>query len=221
MDYSIVTCITGNFNKLHYTDVEKAYVYTTLKSDEFIDHASSQGWEYKRLPFFHSYNLREGTRQSKYVKFLKYFEPETKYVIYADHKYILKKEHVKPLLDMLGDEAFLSFKNPQTIYKELYNSLSYPRYTQDLPEMIRSIRDHESEVHDLELFYGGLIVYNTHHPEFENIKRKMEEYVEKYNHVQDQLLFPLALKDVKKVLTHNNIGLMHESPQENIEGKTY
>ena len=221
MDYSVVTCITGNFNKLHYTDIEKAYVYTTLKDDEFIDHASSQGWDYKRLPFFHSYNLREATRQSKYVKFLKYFEHETKYVIYVDHKYILKKEHIKPLIEQLGDDAFLSFKNPSNIYKELYNSLSYSRYTNDLSEMVRSIKDHESDIDNLELFYGGLIVYNTHHPEFQSIKSKMEEYVEKYKHVQDQLLFPLALRDIKKVLIHNTIGIEHRSPQKNIQGETY
>ena len=221
MDYSVVTCITGNFNKLHCTDIEKAYVYTTLKDDEFINHASSQGWKYKKLPFFHSYNLREATKQSKYVKFLKYFEPKTKYVIYIDHKYILKKEHIKPLLDTLGNEAFLSFKNPQTIYKELYNSLNYPRYTQDLPEMLRSIRDHEPNLNDLELFYGGLIVYNTHHANFNKIKSVMEEYIEKYNHVQDQLLFPLALKDEPKVLVNNIFSIKHQNPQMDISGKTY
>ena len=65
MDCSVVTCVTGYFNKLHKTDVEKAFVYTTLKDTEFIEHANFNGWEVKRLPFKHSYDLREGTRQSK------------------------------------------------------------------------------------------------------------------------------------------------------------
>lgn len=221
MDYSVVTCVTGNFNKLHYTDIEKAYVYTTLKDNGFIDHASSQGWEYKKLPFFHSYNLREATKQSKYVKFLKYFEADTKYVIYVDHKYILEKTHALKLIETLGDNAFLSFKNPSSIYKELFYSLSYPRYTQDLKEMVKCINDNILYAENLELFYGGLMVFNTEHPDFDSIKNKMEDYVTKYDHVQDQLLFPLALKDQHKVLINNTFGIKHKNPQMDIPGKTY
>lgn len=221
MDCSIVTCITGNFNKLHSTDIDKSYVYTTLKDREFRSHAKLQGWTFKRLPFFHSYNLREATKQSKYVKFLKYFDADTKYVIYADHKYMVEKKHAEQLIKTLGDNAFLSFKNPCSIYKELFNSLGYPRYTQDLREMVRCINDNMLYVESLELFYGGLMVFNTEHPDFNNIKNKMEEYVLKYDHVQDQLLFPIALKDQHKVLVNNTFGIKHKNPQMDIPGKTY
>lgn len=221
MDYSIVTCVTGNFNKLHPTDIDEAYVYTTLDNQEFIDHATLQGWKFKRLPFFHSYDLREATKQSKYVKFLKYFNANTKYVIYADHKYIVTKEQAFGLINVLGNNAFLSFKNPSSIYKELFNSLGYERYTKNLKEMVRCINDHLSFVDNLELFYGGLMVFNTEHPNFNNIKNKMEEYVDKYDHVQDQLLFPLALKDEPKILINNTFGIKHKNPQMDIPGKTY
>ena len=77
MDCSVVTCVTGNFNKVHYTDVDSAFVCTTIMDDSFKSHANSNGWEIKQLPFNHTYDLKEGTRQSKYVKFLKFFVPET------------------------------------------------------------------------------------------------------------------------------------------------
>ena len=76
-------------------------------------------------------------------------------------------------------------------------------------------------VESLELFYGGLMVFNTEHPDFNNIKNKMEEYVLKYDHVQDQLLFPIALKDQHKVLVNNTFGIKHKNPQMDIPGKTY
>lgn len=222
MDCSVVTCVTGNFNKVHYTDVDSAFVCTTIIDDSFKSHANSNGWEIKQLPFNHTYDLKEGTRQSKYVKFLKFFVPETKYVIYADHKYKVLKEHLPLLIDVLGDNSFLSFTNSKDIYREFFDSLSFDRYKKDLDEMIRTLKDHAHiNSSALDLFYGGLIMYNTHHEKFNVLRKKMEDYTEKYNHVQDQLLFPLALNDENKILVHNTFGIQHESPQLNVPGKTY
>lgn len=222
MDCSVVTCVTGNFNKVHFTDVEKAFVCTTLKDKLFESHANSNGWEVKQLPLNHTHDLKEGTRQSKYVKFLKFFVPETKYVIYADHKYKVLKEHLPLLIDVLGDNSFLSFTNSKNIYREFFDSLSFNRYRQDLDEMIRTLKDQSNiDLENINLFYGGLIMYNTQHEKFNVLRKKMEDYTNKYNHVQDQLLFPLALKDENKILVHNTFGIKHESPQLNVEGKTY
>ena len=222
MDCSVVTCVTGNFNKVHFTDVEKAFVCTTLKDKLFESHANSNGWEVKQLPLNHTYDLKEGTRQSKYVKFLKFFVPETKYVIYADHKYKVLKEHLPLLIDVLGNNSFLSFTNSKNIYREFFDSLSFNRYKQDLDEMIRTLNDQSNiDLENINLFYGGLIMYNTQHEKFNVLRKKMEDYTNKYNHVQDQLLFPLALKDENKILVHNTFGIKHESPQLNVQGKTY
>tara|TARA_R110000803_G_scaffold21209_6_gene53606 strand:+ start:2801 stop:3469 length:669 start_codon:yes stop_codon:yes gene_type:complete len=222
MDCSVVTCVTGNFNKVHFTDVEKAFVCTTLKDKLFESHANSNGWEVKQLPLNHTYDLKEGTRQSKYVKFLKFFVPETKYVIYADHKYKVLKEHLPLLIDVLGDNSFLSFTNSKNIYREFFDSLSFDRYKKDLDEMIRTLKDQSNiDLENINLFYGGLIMYNTQHEKFNVLRKKMEDYTNKYNHVQDQLLFPLALKDENKILVHNTFGIKHESPQLNVQGKTY
>ena len=222
MDCSVVTCVTGNFNKVHFTDVEKAFVCTTLKDKLFESHANSNGWEVKQLPLNHTYDLKEGTRQSKYVKFLKFFVPETKYVIYADHKYKVLKEHLPLLIDVLGNNSFLSFTNSKNIYREFFDSLSFDRYKKDLDEMIRTLKDQSNiDLENINLFYGGLIMYNTQHEKFNVLRKKMEDYTNKYNHVQDQLLFPLALKDENKILVHNTFGIKHESPQLNVQGKTY
>jgi len=49
----------------------------------------------------------------------------------------------------------------------------------------------------------------------------MNRAVDKYKHVQDQILFPTAINEYKKILINNTIGLKHECPQEQIPGKTY
>jgi hypothetical protein len=221
-NYSVVTCVTGYFNKVHKTDVKNATVYTTLKDVEFNEHAKQNGWQVRILPFAHTYDLREGTRQSKYVKFLKYHKPETKYVIYIDHKYKIQNTHAVKLIKAIGKNPFLSFINSSSIYEEFFKSLSFPRYRDDIDEMMRTIRENKDKGYeDLKLFYGGMMVFDTTHKRFEIIKQKMEDYVEKYYHVQDQLLFPLAIKDEEKVLMHNTIGLKHEHIQEPMPGQTY
>jgi hypothetical protein len=221
-DYTVVTCVTGNFNKVHKTNIKNAIVYTTLRDVEFTEHATQNGWQVRILPFTHSYDLREGTRQSKYVKFLKYHIPETKYVIYIDHKYKMQDIHAIKLIELIGNNSFLSFINTSSIYHEFFKSLSFPRYKNDIDEMIKTITENENKGYDnLKLFYGGMMVYNTAHQRFKIIKQKMEEYTEKYYHVQDQLLFPIAIKDETKVLIHNTIDLKHEHIQEPIPNKTY
>ena len=222
MDCTVVTCVTGNFNKLHKTNLENGVVFSTISDKDFIVHTKAQGWRFEKLPFNHTDDLREASRQSKYVKFFKYFNPPTKYAIYVDHKYIINQEHIGPLINALGDNAFLSFKNNKTIYEELFDSLLYPRYRNDLDRIITTISDHNKyELQNLELFLTGLIVYNTQHPSFVGIKQKIEQYIEKYQHLQCQILFSLALKDERKTLVDNTFGIIHKLPQEHIFGKTY
>jgi len=217
MAVSVVTCVTGNFNKVHKTDISEAYVVTTLRDESFKNHCKDMGWKVVYLDYPHTNDLYKATRQSKYVKTLKAFKPRTKHVIYVDHKYIIENKHIQPLIDTIGDEPFLSFKNPKTVYREFYDSMAYDRYVSTISEIRRNV----NECGEAELFYGGLIMYNTQHSDFERITAKMNAAIERYNHAQDQFLFPLSIKDEKKVLIHNTIGLEHKSPQPQIQGLTY
>jgi len=219
MAVSVVTCVTGSFNRVHKTDVENAYVFTTIRDDSFKKHCEEQGWGVIIMNEMHTFNLKEATRQSKYIKTLKYCNVNTEHVLYIDHKYKIMSIHIPPLIKEIGDNAFLSFINPKSIYREFFDSMAYDRYLSDIIHIRANIDDYRDS--DIQLFYGGLILYNTRHKDFVDITNKMNRAVDKYKHVQDQILFPTAINEYKKILINNTIGLKHECPQEQIPGKTY
>lgn len=218
-DYTVVTCVTGNFNKVHKTNIKNAIVYTTLRDVEFTEHATQNGWQVRILPFTHSYDLREGSRQSKYVKFLKYHIPETKYVIYIDHKYKLQDIHAIKLISLIEGYPFLAFKNNADVYKEFFNSMCFKRYSVDMSRILTSVKKYEG--HNVDMFLTGLMLYNTHHKDFDLILKSFNDSLLNDNHLQCQISFPIAIKNETKVLIHNTIDLKHEHIQEPIPNKTY
>ena len=216
---SVVTGLFGNFNKLHKTDIENAYVITTHKDKEIVQSCLNQGWKVFYANESHTKDLVKASKQSKKAKTLFYLKPPTDYILYVDHKWIIMQEHVDELLSIIEDYPLLFFRNHVDVYKEFYNSMCFPRYIVDMEQIKNSVRQYENN--EVEMFLTGLILYNTKHPKFYAILDILNETLKNHNHAQCQISFPFALKHIEKKLIDNNINLKHKHPQSAIAGHTF
>ena len=216
---AVLTGLFGNFTKVHFTDCENAYVVTTKKNKKETDLIKSQGWNVYFVNENESKSLVEGSRKSKLVKTLKYLKPEARYILYVDHKWVIMKEHIQKLIELVKGYPILAFKNNADVYKEFYNSMCFKRYSVDMKKILRTVQQYEGE--SVEMFLTGLILYDTTHKDFDKIIKSLNNSLEKHKHLQCQITFPFALKDFEKNLIHNNINLNHRYPEPAQEGITF
>ncbi len=208
---AVVTGLFGNFNKVHHTDCENAYVVTTKKNDEQTKKITKQGWQVFFVNQNESKSLIQGSKQSKFVKTLKYLKPEAEYILYVDHKWMIMKEHVNQLIQLIKGYPLLAFKNNADVYKEFYNSMSFERYAVDMSKILNTVKQYEGN--KIDMFLTGLILYDTKHKDFDLIIETLNNSLTLHKHLQCQITFPFALKDFDKNLIQNDIDLKHQYPE--------
>lgn len=170
----IVSCIYGASFKCVYPAPEGYDSYFFTNNKELEQEITEKGWIF----IYHNVSISEdkavSSLQSKYVKFLQYRKEEayrslTKYrhVIYVDHKFYLKENHISELLKHKSHLVIRKTKRiKESVWVEVNDSIGQERYKRFMPQTIayieNKLKDGYSE--NVRICATSLIVYDLQEP---------------------------------------------------------
>jgi hypothetical protein len=168
----VIGCIFGKNFSAVYPAVNNYDAYFFCNNPEMKPVIEAAGWNYIFFDAPMSDDDAISSFESKYIKFLQFlrherFEYFKKYdkIIYTDHKLELKDEHIKYLLDNLGDYSILIRNNGiadrRNIWEEFADAMRQERYYRFRRETIDYIREKMQEGYkdDPTVVWTALIVY--------------------------------------------------------------
>lgn len=188
-DLIAFTCLFGNgFQKLYPAPLaNSSFVFTNNKNIK--SECEQKGWNYKyidvKIPDFIKDNFQRFSLQSKYVKFLEVTKdfPELfnskKYALYFDHKFEVKENHIRDLLDIDAKGLIIRetprFKN--SVYEEIREAALQPRYRARINELNNWVKGKLSEGYssNARICNTGLILYNLKNQKVLNLCKEVYE----------------------------------------------
>tara|TARA_B100002019_G_C21154138_1_gene539799 strand:+ start:69 stop:764 length:696 start_codon:yes stop_codon:yes gene_type:complete len=173
-DLIVFTSLFGDkFHKLYQAPVkDNSFVFTNnqkLKSE-----CELKGWNFiyldVEIPNFITSSYQRSNLQSKYVKFLKVVKDfpdlfnDKNHALYFDHKFEVKKNHIRDLLDIKRKGLIIRetprFKN--TVYDEIQDAMRQARYRERMPELKNWVKNKLLEGYspDVRICNTGLMLYD-------------------------------------------------------------
>jgi len=226
----VIGCIFGKNFKAIYPAVKKYDSYFFTNNPEIKPMIEDSGWKYIFINLPLSEDDAISSLQSKYIKFLQFLkEHELSHfldydrIIYTDHKFELKDNHIEYLLETITDKKILVRDNPKHrnhIWEEVCLAMHQERYLRFMPQTIDYIREKLIEGYT-EKNSGctcntGLILYNIREEKVLKFADEVYNDLIKIGTSECQIIWAMVGQkyiDIIRVIPWNDMNIRHEEPK--------
>ena len=227
MKTCVISCYFGKSCKTVFPAVKIYDAYFFSNNLELKNTVEKSGWKFIYIELPLSDDIAVSSLQAKYIKFLQFIKDEKfaffknyNYILYTDHKLLLKNKHITYLIKNIGEKNIIIRDHPfhNNIWEEVGTAMFHERYLRFMPQTIDYVRHYISQGYSEKtcIYTTGIILYKTNNTAIIDLINKVYNDLIELGTPECQIIWAIAAQKYEnliKVIKWDDLNITWENPE--------